>query len=622
MTEALPVPTDLPPDIGFLIRYGFEWTTLAEAAGLARSWDISAAEVVLATGLLSHDAFYRALAAELGLPFLEPGLCAHPLARFPEAIRSGISPLADGHDVSHALAPRGEAVAGLLERRGALVPGLAITTPAALRDAVLEARGNAVARLASEALPRERPEHSYHEGMSWPQATVILGLLLAISLAGLAAGRPALLSLIVLFGGPFLLLAAVKIAAVLVPAPIGPPPTSARPRDADLPIYTVLVPLHRESRVLAQLRGALLALDYPAARLDVKLLIEAGDRETKEAIATIDWPGFVEVVTVPPGEPRTKPRALNVGLLLARGRYAVVYDAEDVPEPGQLRDAAALFDRLGPEVACLQARLVIDNTGDGILTRFFTLEYGALFDVLVPALAQCDLPVPLGGTSNHLKTEILRALGGWDPWNVTEDADLGIRLALAGYRVADLPSGTHEEAPARLGAWLAQRARWMKGYVQVVITHSRRPARTLRDLGPWRFSGAVLLTAVTVLSAAIYPVFAPIVLYQIASGAILEHEGALELVVASLSTTLLGAGLLAMIWPALTAIRRRGWTGLLPFALLMPLYYLLVSVGAWRGMFELITDPDRWNKTEHGLARTSRSRGAGEETGTAPPNGA
>ena len=594
------------PGISFLLEHGVGQKVLDDVASQATRWGVSPAEALLASDAVSHDAFYRALAAELELPFLEPGFSVHALARYPQAITSGIAPLADRHAVSHVLAPRGEAVAGLLERRGSLVTGLAITTPAALREAVFRIRGEAVAGLASEELARARPEHSYHAGMTWLQAATILGLLLAISLAGLALGRPALLALVVLFGGPFLVLSALKIAAILYPASTQTQ-TTRRQSDDSLPIYSVLVPLHRESRVLGQLRAALLAFDYPPARLDVKLLTEAGDRETEEALAAIDWPGFVEIVTIPPGIPTTKPRALNVGLLLARGRYVVVFDAEDVPERGQLRDAVALFDRLGPEVACLQARLVIDNTGDSLLTRFFTLEYGALFDVLVPALAHLDLPVPLGGTSNHLRAEVLRALGGWDPWNVTEDADLGIRLALAGYRVADLPSATHEEAPSRLGAWLAQRARWMKGYVQVVITHSRGPARSLNALGPWRFAGAVLLTAGAVASAAVYPVFALVLAADIATGVILDHEGVFECGVAAFSIVLLGAGFLAMILPALAAIRRRSWTELLPFAFLMPVYYLLVSLGAWRGMFELLVDPNRWNKTEHGLARTSRS---------------
>ncbi|HMO31251.1 glycosyltransferase family 2 protein [Enterovirga sp.] len=601
-----PASAGLPPDLRFLTRHGVPAEPLAEAARLARQWKVAPAEAALATGAVAPELFYRSLAAELGLPFAAPGFSVHALARYPQAILTGIAPLAEG---GYVLAPRGEGVEDMLGRRASLVAGLSMTTPEALREAVFRARGETIARMAAEQLAREMPEHSYHAGLSWRQALVVLALLALVAAAGIATGRPAILALVLMSGFPFLALAAVKIAAVFDPAPVALPAGLPRTPDSDLPVYTILIPLHRERRVLAQIRAALLAFDYPHAKLDAKILVEAGDEETAAGLAEISWPGFVEIVRIPPGQPQTKPRALNVGLLLARGAYVVVYDAEDVPDPGQLREAASLFERLPPQVACLQARLSIDNTSDNLLTSLFTLEYGGLFDVVNPALAHFDLPLPLGGTSNHFRTEVLRTLGGWDPWNVTEDADLGIRLALAGHRVADLPSTTHEEAPARLRAWFAQRTRWMKGYVQVAITHSRAPARALRDLGTWRFTWASLLIGGAVISAAIYPVFTLVVLVQLASGGFFDHEDLLEAATAALSLVLLAAGFLAMILPSLAAIRRRGWRRLAPLAFLMPLYYLLVSLGTWRGILELVFDPDRWNKTEHGLARTSRSRG-------------
>jgi len=605
----------LPADLAFLVRHGFDAATLEISAEYAAAWGVSGSEAALATGAVGAEDYHRALAAELALPFLEPGFEVHPLARYPHAILSGIAPLAPGSIASFVLAPQGEIVADLLRRKTTLAPGLAITAPAPLREAVFRARGPAIAALASAQLARERPQHSFHAGPTWRQTLVILVIAVLVVLAALAGAHRALLACVALLGLPFLVLSASKIAAILHPAPLAMPPALPRIPDAELPVYTVLVPLHREEKVLPKLRDALGALDYPAARLDVKLLIEEGDRLTKEAARRIAWPGFVETVLVPDGAPRTKPRALNVGLLLARGEHVVVYDAEDVPDPGQLRDAVALFARSDPDVACLQARLVIDNTADGWLTRFFTVEYGGLFDILNPALARFGLPVPLGGTSNHLRTGILRAVGGWDPWNVTEDADLGIRLALAGYRVADLPSDTHEEAPSGLASWLAQRARWMKGYVQVAITHSRRPASGLRALGPRRFAAASLLTGGAVLSAAIFPLFTLPILAQLALGAYFTREGWLDWAGAVLSLSLLVSGWLALVLPPLAAIARRGWWRLVPMALLMPLYQLLIGLGAWRGLLELVIDPDRWNKTEHGLARTSRN-GTGGGSGS------
>lgn len=596
----------LLPDIAFLSRHGIDGSRLHEAARLARLWDVNPLDALIGAGLAAAETVGRAVAAEAGLPFLADGFAVHPLARYPESLASGVAPLApSAAGPSHVIAPRGDMMADLLRRREA-PRGLALTTPAALRRAVFAARGEAIARHAAEDLVRRRPEDSFHGGLTLGQLAWSHALCLAGGAVALQAGGTAWAAALLLFGLPFLGLAAIKLAATLERVPTTMPPVSAHLLDADLPVYTVLVPLYRERRVLPALLAALAALRYPAAKLDVKLLVEAGDRETLDALSGLSVPPFADIVEVPPGKPLTKPRALNVGLALARGRFVVVYDAEDVPDPGQLRDAVALFERCEPEVACLQARLVIDNTADSWLTRFFTVEYGALFDVVNPALARFDLPMPLGGTSNHLKTDILRRLGGWDPWNVTEDADLGIRLAAEGYRVVDLPSATLEEAPATLPAWMAQRARWMKGLVQVTITHSRRPLRNAGRLGVAKLLAAISLVFGAVASALVYPFFTALVAWALVAGTFLEGSGLSEVVSVANAAILVFAGLLAMTLPPLVAIARRGWWPLWPYALGMPLYYGLVSVAAWRGLIELLADPDRWNKTEHGLARTSR----------------
>jgi cellulose synthase/poly-beta-1,6-N-acetylglucosamine synthase-like glycosyltransferase len=242
-----------------------------------------------------------------------------------------------------------------------------------------------------------------------------------------------------------------------------------------------------------------------------------------------------------------------------------------------------------------------------MLTRFFTVEYAALFDVMNPALATFDMPVPLGGTSNHFRTGILRGLHGWDAWNVTEDADLGIRLALAGYRVADLPSATLEEAPATVRAWLKQRTRWMKGYMQTCITHGRRPAQALRALGFPRFMGAVTMTFGALLAALGYPFFVVHAIVSFANGTLMRAGTPFEALQAAVGLTLFVAGLFAMMAPAAVAIRHRRLRRCLAYVPLLPLYYVLVSIAAWRGLAELLLDPFRWNKTEHGLARTSRA---------------
>jgi cellulose synthase/poly-beta-1,6-N-acetylglucosamine synthase-like glycosyltransferase len=482
-----------------------------------------------------------------------------------------------------------------------------VTTPSALSRALISARPEQIAERAANGLARTAPHLSYREGLTAGQAWFAAALAAGLSLATLEAPGATWLCVTTALGLALLAATSLRIAAASEPIPIEPPPERQRLPDRDLPVYTILVPLFREGAVLPKLVAALSALDYPAAKLQILLLLESDDVQTRDALARLKLPAFFDVIVVPPGQPRTKPRALNVGLDIAQGEHVVVYDAEDVPDPGQLRLAVSYFARSEPDVACLQARLAIDNTQDTWLTRLFTVEYAALFDVVNPALAVFDLPIALGGTSNHFRTALLRDLGGWDAWNVTEDADLGMRLAGAGYRVCDLPSVTMEEAPRRLSPWIKQRTRWMKGLLQVWITHSRRPVSGFRQLGPTRMLAAAILSFGTVASAAVFPFFTIYAGHQILSGRYLESSTALEVASTAVGTTLFASGVLAVLLPPLVALSRRRTWSLLPLVPLMPLYYLLVSVGAWRGIVELLIDPDRWHKTEHGLATTSRA---------------
>jgi cellulose synthase/poly-beta-1,6-N-acetylglucosamine synthase-like glycosyltransferase len=564
---------------------------------------------LICSGHLSEDTFYRALAVETGLPFADGDLAIHPLARFPEAILAGLVPLVadDPLPASYGYAPRGRAVAQLLHQPGSLAAGIRIATPTGIRDSLIAGRGPYIASLAADGLAARHPEFSYRGGASRLQLG--LAYVLGVASGALAATAPAESWAIgsILLGAAFLGSTALRLAAVLEHVPVTPVRHPPRTPDRDLPVYTVLIALHREGRVVGRLLRAISAIDYPAAKLDVKLIIESDDRDTAAALSAIRLPGFVEVIVAPPGEPRTKPRALNVALPLARGEFVAVYDAEDVPDPGQLRLAVSIFERGEPDVACLQGRLVIDNEADSWLTRMFAIEYSTLFDVTNPALARFDLPVPLGGTSNHVRRPVLQALGGWDAWNVTEDADLGIRLAAAGYRVGDLPSSTLEEAPRRLGAWLRQRTRWMKGFLQVSVTHSRRPLATYRQLGAARAFGAVAISFGTVASAFGFPLFMILAVDALCSGRLLQAETPIEIAGASIGATLFATGLIALTLPPIEALRRRGWVRLLPLIPLMPVYYCLVSLAAWRGLLEFILEPQRWNKTEHGLAKTSRA---------------
>ncbi len=290
------------------------------------------------------------------------------------------------------------------------------------------------------------------------------------------------------------------------------------PDDA-LPVYTVIAALYREAASVDGLLTAIERLDYPAEKLDVIVAVEADDCETRAAIAARNSRIPIAVIPVPTQGPRTKPKALNVALPFARGTFTVIYDAEDRPESNQLRHALQAFRAGGDDLACVQARLCIDNTSDGWLARLFTAEYAGQFDVFLPGLAAMRLPFPLGGSSNHFYTATLREVGGWDPYNVTEDADLGMRLARSGRRSDVIDSTTYEEAPAQFGPWLRQRTRWFKGWMQTWLVHMRQPGRLLRELGPTGFLTFQLIVGGNALAALVHPLFMAALIYSVASGA-------------------------------------------------------------------------------------------------------
>ena len=381
----------------------------------------------------------------------------------------------------------------------------------------------------------------------------------------------------------FALAAGLRLAALgnlfLRPPPPAPPLTGS-----DLPTATVLVPLFREASIFPDLAAALARLDYPAHLLEVIILLEEGDAATIAA-ARSTAPAHWRIVVVPPGRPQTKPRACNVGLALASGDLVVVFDGEDRPEPGQARLAAAAL-AADPRLAVVQARLGCDHAGPGspIVARLWALEYAALFGAILPLLSRLGLPFLLGGTSNWFRASALRAAGGWDAHNVTEDADLGVRLARMGWRSGTIDSTTWEEAPVRVGAWLRQRARWFKGFAVTAIVHARDPRRTMRELGA---PGLIALSAqlpVALLCAAAHPLGL--------IGAAGDPSGPLA--------ALLLLGYLSAAALHAAAAPRAG----LPvwLALLLPFYWLLHWAALLLALSDLARDPAHWRKTSHGEA--------------------
>jgi glycosyltransferase XagB len=375
-----------------------------------------------------------------------------------------------------------------------------------------------------------------------------------------------------------------------------------RVADRDLPLYTVLVPVYHEANVVGGLIEHLRRLDYPQEKLEILLLMEEDDTETIAAARAAGPPDTVRFILIPDGQPKTKPRACNVGLFFARGEYVVIYDAEDRPEAGQLRDAVAAFRHGADDLVCVQARLNYFNARQNVLTRMFTLEYSYWFDYMLPGLDRLSLPIPLGGTSNHFRADRLRSLGGWDAFNVTEDADLGLRAAAQGYTVGIIASTTYEEACSQLRPFVRQRTRWIKGYMQTAIVHSRRPARFTREAGLRGLAGFVLLiagTPATFLATPVLWLLTAVWLLGVVPGTAISHLFPHPF--DTLAELSLVVGNLSMIGLNALAVLRRRMFHLLPFAVLAPLYWVLHSIAAWRALEQLIRRPFMWEKTPHGL---------------------
>ena len=373
-------------------------------------------------------------------------------------------------------------------------------------------------------------------------------------------------------------------------------------REEDLPVFTVLVPMFREGKMVPGLARALRALDYPLGKLDIKIVLEAGDRETIEAARTLGLEGVFEIILVPPSKPQTKPKACNFALRFARGEYLVIYDAEDRPEPDQLRKVVATFRRSPPNTACLQCRLNYYNAAENWLTRMFTLDYALWFDHMLPGLERLNMPIPLGGTSNHFRTAVLRELHAWDPFNVTEDADLGIRIGQKGYRVGVVDSTTFEEASCQTGNWIRQRSRWIKGYMQTLLVHTRRPLHLIRHAGPLGFLGFVFFIGGTVLTGLLNPIFWALYLcWLVASVGSFDMLFPPILLFLALFNLLAGNG--AFIYLTMLAPIHRRWLDLIPYSLTVFGYWVLMSIAAYKALYQLLRDPFFWEKTHHGVSQ-------------------
>lgn len=369
----------------------------------------------------------------------------------------------------------------------------------------------------------------------------------------------------------------------------------------DLPVYTVLCPLYREVHVLPQFLEAIGALDWPKDKLDVLLLLEEDDTETVDAVKSMKLPSYVRPLVVPNSLPKTKPKACNYGLSFAKGEFLVIYDAEDIPDPQQLKKAYVGFQESDRNVICLQAKLNYYNQRQNLLTRLFTAEYSLWFDITLPGLQSLETSIPLGGTSNHFRVRDLVKLQGWDPFNVTEDADLGVRLFNHGYKTAIIDSTTLEEANSAFRNWLRQRSRWIKGYLQTYVVHMRQ--QSLRQL----INPHSLMFQLTVGGKLAFIFINPLLwlmtlsyffLYALTGDFISSLYPSLVFYTAVIS--LVFGNFLFLYYYMVGCAKREEW-GLIKYIFLVPFYWLMISMAGGIALYQFLVKPHYWEKTVHGL---------------------
>lgn len=597
-----------------LDRLGISDSTCVALALQAGACGSSFQAELLVSGLADEAAFYQAVANELGIAFeAEPdprrlvmrqldGLMllrrgGHRMRAQMEDGRGGLIHLA-APDVSDW-----QRLRHYFHEKPALRQRMRMVAPSMLRQAILWRSRETLTRLALTSLYEQRPDCSARYVMSTHQA-FSLGLLIGtVPLEMLLAPKGTLLAAHVVLSLFFSACVALRVAAIFWLPPL-PARLSLPATYRDIPVYSVLVALDNEAEVVPDLLVGLSRIHWPASKLEIKLVCEEDDVDTIHAIMSHPLGARVEIIVVPDTQPRTKPKALSYALPLTSGEFVVLYDAEDRPHPMQLMEAWQRFRRAGPDLGCLQAPLEVSNRSAGMIANMFGFEYAALFRRLLPWLAAHRLMFPLGGTSNHFRRSVLEEVGGWDPYNVTEDADLGLRLARFGYRAETISCPTLEDGPEDFRTWRLQRMRWFKGWMQTWLVHMRSPARLASDLPFASFCLAQILFAGMVLSALLHPILfvsALLLAAQLSAGTPLGGWQSALLVFDSVSVALGYASFMVLGGLALSRSERKGYWKV---CLLTPVYWLMLSIAAWCALYELLRRPHHWNKTPHHRSRS------------------
>ena len=398
--------------------------------------------------------------------------------------------------------------------------------------------------------------------------------------------------------------------------------------DADLPVYTIMFALYKEANMIDQILENIAKVSYPREKLQCLFVLEAHDTETIAAVEARELPHYWQLVKVPQSEHlvggrplKGKPRALDFAAQFAEGEFLVVFDAEDKPDPNQLKKVVAAFrNAADPRLACVQVPLSFSqNEGASWVTRLMAAEYTWHFQFLLKGLDWLGLAIPLGGTSNHLLLPAVRelalkeyqmpkgeaergALGIWDAFNVTEDCDLGGWLAVYGYRTIVVNSWTDEEAPVTLVAAFNQRTRWVKGYAQTALVFLVCPMLYARKMGLVRYLTFLLTSGGSYLALLITPLLVAMTmtwLFLRPEWMSLAFGG--EAVAWFAFWTAVIANTVIASQTIVAAIATRQWATIAA-ALLLPVWWAMLSLAALQAFRELVTGKAQfWNKTTHGV---------------------
>lgn len=616
-------PAPNPPQPTLLAKLSFpddaEWQPILERLKLDPEIVLSLAvrasvngtdfqSELLASGLVTEEAFFRALAHGIGLPFVDRINPDRLILREADCLtllscRSchKLVKMGEADGVSYLIAPERLSIGTLRElmkRHPGAQSRLKLTTPGVLRKALLARAAPLLVRGAARGLFERHPQYSARivanagQGMVWGAslAALVIAIVLMPDIAYDLVHA--------IFSVFFITCIALRFAALQTARP----PTKAVMKPAagvDMPVYSVLVALYHEAEMVPGLLNALERLSWPRSKLEIKLVCEADDHATLEAIRACTLPPHVEVIETPLYGPRTKPKALAYALPITRGDLVALFDAEDHPHPSQLIQAWQRFRDGGEDLACVQAPLEISNRSGSIISRMFFFEYAALFRGLLPWLARYGLVLPLGGTSNHFRREALEKVGGWDPHNVTEDADLGLRLARFGYRSETISCPTLEDAPLDFRTWLPQRTRWFKGWFQTWLVHMRNPPRLVGEVGWGSFLVTQVLFAGLIISAMAHPLLVAMVLDAVIDLRAGRPLGVWRSSMLKLDLLNIACGYLSFLLLGWRTLRQSERKGFWKVVLFIPVYWLMISLAAWRSVWQLWLRPHHWEKTTH-----------------------